>query len=129
MVDKVTADLKRMFGDEDYTWVQDGASPHTSGLTLNHLRSVLPDLFLPEDWPPNSPDDNPIENVFGFVESEIAARNPQTMKSLEANIRTVWKNLTPQYCRSCIEALPARLKQIIETKGEYVYEVKHTSVP
>lgn len=126
MVDQVIDDLNKMFGDQDYTWVQDGAKPHTSKMTMNHLRSVLPDVFPPKDWPANSPDDNPAENVFGYMESQIDERKPQTIKSLEGNVRAVWKKLTPQYCRSCIEALSARLEQIIETNGEYVYEVKHT---
>lgn len=124
MVDKVIPDLNRLFKKGEWTWVQDGASPHTSKMTLSHLKSVVPDLFPTDDWPANSPDDNPAENVFGFTESEVNAKSPETIKSLEGKIRAVWKKLTPQYCRSCIEALPARLKQMIDSGGEYVYEVK-----
>ncbi len=125
MVDEVIPDLDHKLGNGKWIWVQDGARPHTSKLSMAHLRDVVPDLIPKEDWPPNSPDDNPAENVFGYVESEVQAKGAQSLRSLEANIRSAWSKLTPQYCQSVIEAIPKRLKQITQTGGEYVYELKN----
>lgn len=124
MVDKVTSDLDKLFGHHNWTWVQDGARPHTSKATLEHLSRVMPHVLPKTDWPPNSPDDNPIENVFGYLDDKVQAKGATTKHALEQTVKAWWKKLTPEYCRSCIEAIPKRLKQIIESNGEYVYELK-----
>lgn len=124
MVDKVIPDINKLLKGVEWTFIQDGARPHTAKDTITHLTSKVPHLFPKADWPANSPDDNAAENVFGYIEGEIGPKNIQTIEALEKEVRKVWSNLTPEYCRKCIEALPARLKQIIETNGEYVYEVK-----
>lgn len=122
MVDKVVGDVDRLFGHHEWTWVQDGARPHTSKMTLAHLAQVVPDVLPRKDYPPNSPDENPAENAFGFLQANIQEKGPTTLRALESNIKYGWKHLTPEYCQSCIEKIPERLKQIIETNGEYVYE-------
>ena len=121
MVRKVVPDLNNLMKGVDWTFVQDGARPHTARRTLKTLTEELPHLFPASDWPPNSPDDNPIENVFGYLDSQIGPKSFTTPEALERGIRNAWKKLTPEYCRKCIEAIPSRLKQIIATKGEYVY--------
>ena len=123
MVRKVIPDLNRLMKEVDWTFVQDGARPHTARRTVATLTAELPHLFPASDWPPNSPDDNPIENVFGYLDSQIGPKSFTTQKALEAGVRNAWKKLTPEYCRKCIEAIPSRLKQMIATNGEYVYEV------
>jgi len=41
---------------------QDGALAHRSRHTVAYLRSnVPPEFFEPENWPPNSPDLNPVD--------------------------------------------------------------------
>lgn len=125
MVDKVIPDLNKMFGKNKWTWIQDGATCHTATISMDHLRSVVPDVFPKKDWPANSPDDNVIENTFGFMDAEVQAKGAQTLRSLEANVRSAWKKVTPEYCKKCIDTMPQRLKQIIDSNGEYVYELNN----
>ena len=125
MIDKVIPDINKMLGKKNWTWVQDGAKPHIAKVTLAHLRDNVPKFIPKEDWPANSPDINPIEYANGYVDSEVQAKKSTNIKSLGANVRNQWKNLSPEYCQNLINALPKRLKQIIATKGEYVYEVKN----
>jgi len=40
---------------------QDGAPAHRSRHTVAYLRSNVPDFIEPENWPPNSPDLNPVD--------------------------------------------------------------------
>ena len=112
--------LKRV----DWTFVHDGARPHTSKETLNALTPKVPHLFPKADWPANSPDDNLVEFQFGYLEDEIGPKECSTVQVLEREVRKVWKELTPEYYRKCTESLPSRLKQMIETNDEYIYEKK-----
>lgn len=123
MIKKVIPEINDKFSNNDWTWVQDGAKPHVSRYSVERLNDKVPNLLPPKDWPPNSPDDNPIENVFGFIEEKVREKNPQSVKALERTVRSAWRALTPEYCASCISAIPKRLKQIIQSKGEYVYEL------
>lgn len=122
MVDQVVDDLDKLFGHHNWTWVQDGARPHTSTDTRAHLTEVMPLVLPAKDWPPNSPDENPIENVFGYLDDKVQAKGATTLRALEQTVRRGWKELTPEYCENCIGAIPQRLAQIIKTGGEYVYE-------
>ena len=48
----------------NFIFQQDGARSHTSKHTIAYLVDHLPDtadLMLPEDWPPHSPDLNPLD--------------------------------------------------------------------
>ena len=40
---------------------QDGAPAHRSRHTVAYLRLNVPEFFEPENWPPNSPDLNPVD--------------------------------------------------------------------
>lgn len=126
MVDNVIPDINKMFKGESWTWVHDGARPHIARKTVNHLAEVVPDLFPSKDWAPNSPDENPAENSFGYLDAKVQEKGALTLRALKATVTKAWKEITPEFCRKAIEAIPKRLKQIIETGGEYVYELKDT---
>lgn len=124
MVTQVLPDIKKLMKGVDWVFIHDGARPHTSKLTTSMLTPKLQRLFPKGDWPPNSPDDNPAENAFGYLEDEIGPMACKTLPELERKVRKAWAELTPEFCRKCIEAIPKRLQEMIRTKGEYVYKKK-----
>ena len=68
------------------------------------------------DWPGNSPDLNPIENLLVVLENKVSEQ-PSTFKQLENVIKTVWtRDITFKYCCKLIEIIP-RLKMVIDNKG------------
>ena len=57
-------------------FMQDGATPHTARTTRAWLQQNGVELFGPW-WPSKSPDMNPIENAWGFIERNLRQRpNP-----------------------------------------------------
>ena len=48
-----------MTSGNNFTFQQDGAPAHRSRQTF--LRLNVPELVEPENWPPNSPDLNPVD--------------------------------------------------------------------
>ncbi|KAM4063611.1 DDE superfamily endonuclease [Hirsutella rhossiliensis] len=55
-----------------YTFIQDNAPVHTSRAVQNWLRDFLRENGVaPVDWPPYSPDLNPIENLWKLLKERI----------------------------------------------------------
>ena len=62
LLKKMIPQMNRLTRGEDYVFMQDSAGAHTAQLTLKYLgkRKHL-NLLEPHDWPPNSPDLNPVD--------------------------------------------------------------------
>src|ERR1043165_5573696 len=64
--DKVLAqgllqDIRQLSGVYGYVFQQDGAPAHRSRHTVAYLKANVPEFIEPENWPPNSPDLNPVD--------------------------------------------------------------------
>ena len=62
ILEPVLKDLSQiMFSGESFLFQQDGAPAHTSKLTQSWLKENIPDFITKEEWPPYSPDLNPMD--------------------------------------------------------------------
>ena len=73
---------------------QDGARAHTSKATIAWLDANIKHYIPLEDWPPNSPDLSPIENVWSIMATAVKCRprasvtasiEAPALKSMEIN--------------------------------------------
>ncbi|KAJ8342195.1 hypothetical protein SKAU_G00321230 [Synaphobranchus kaupii] len=105
---------ENLYGDADFIFQQDLAPAHTARTTNtwfnNHAITVL-------DWPANSPDLNPIENLWGIVKRNMRDTRPNNTKELKAGIKASWASITPEQCHRLIASMPRRIKAVICAKG------------
>jgi hypothetical protein len=83
----VKKDGNRLIGP-DFTFQQDGAKPHTSGATIEAIKSMGISLIGPDTWPPNSPDLNPLNYFFwNEVEVQLKTKTFNNVHELAQKIR------------------------------------------
>ena len=54
-------EIKNLANNDHFVFQQDGARPQTANSTINFLQNKVPELLQLKDWPPNSPDLNPVD--------------------------------------------------------------------
>ncbi len=93
----------KLYGDADFIFQQDLAPAHTAQGTKSwfndHGVTVL-------DWPANSPDLNPIENLWGTVKRKIRDTRPNNADELKATVKETWASIPPQQCHKLITSMP-----------------------
>ena len=80
-------------------------------------RSKIVKKFLGEnhvtalDWPGNSPDSNPIKNLWAKMKDLMAEKQPSRGKALIQTIKEVWvQEISADYCNSLIARCLANYK-------------------
>ena len=76
------------------TFVQDGVPAHAAKATQAWCKKNLPNFTEKTCWPPNSPDINPVENLWS-IRDEVVYKDPtpKTMKDLKRRLKQAWKKI------------------------------------
>ncbi len=69
------------------------------------------------DWPANSPDLNPIENLWGIVKRKMRDTRPNNADELKATVKETCASIPPQQCHKLITSMPRRIEAVIKAKG------------
>ena len=106
----------------DILVMEDGAGYH-EGAATKHRKEYEKDGgwhgWGPHTWPANSPDLNPIENLWHILRSNIRKRVPKPMRKedLIAAVQEEWAKLDMKKVNRLIESMPRRLQAVIDAKG------------
>ncbi len=107
----LTSFLKMLISFSSRIWHD---SAHTAKSTKswlhNHGVGVL-------DWPANSPDLNPIENLWSIVKRKMRNKRPTNPDELKATVKETWASIPPQQCHKLITSMPRRIETVIKAKG------------
>ncbi len=109
--------MEQHYQDNDVTFQQDGAPCHTAKKTCHFLESNDIKYIHPEDWPPNSPDLNPIENLWANIQNIVSKRKWKTQSGYERAIRDEWFKVTPDELHALIGSMPRRIAQCKKAGG------------
>ncbi|KAK3508014.1 hypothetical protein QTP70_010140 [Hemibagrus guttatus] len=97
-------------------WVfqHDNEPKHTARAMKEWLRKKH---FKVLEWPSQSPDLNPIENLWRELKICVAQRQPQNITALEEICMEEWAKLPATVCKNLVATYRKRLTSVIANKG------------
>ena len=121
LLEKMIPEMKNLANNGHFLFQQDGARSHTANITVQFLQNKVPELLYPTDWPPNSPDLNPID--YGIWENlservyQHKIRDTQHLKNL---IIEKWNQLPQEQVNRAIDQFRERLRKVINVSGKHI---------
>ncbi|POM64603.1 Transposase [Phytophthora palmivora] len=95
-------------------FVHDNAPAHTAKLTAGCLRELK---LISLGHPPQSPDLNPIENVWFIMKKELQKNPATSIDDLKVKLLDIWTSIDDDVVRKCVLSMPKRLKAVLASKG------------
>ena len=89
-----------------------------------HTSEYISDFFEERgiNWwvtPPESPDLNPIENIWGSLKQYLRTTyKPRNLDELKSGIQQFWMTLTPEICQRYIGHIQRVIPKVVEVYGE-----------
>ncbi len=70
-----------------------------------------------KDWPPQSPDLKPIEQICGELENKLDLSIVHSKESLWLELQKAWDDISVEVLRKYIDTMPERCAAVIDAKG------------
>jgi hypothetical protein len=114
-----------MNGVEGAIFQKDNAPVHTAYVVRDWLAEQD---FEVMNWPPYSPDLNPIENVWPCLKAKIYELHPEirgmpdndeTLEYVISVAQEAWSELASDMLENLAVTMPHRMKQVIDNDGWY----------
>ena len=109
--------MEEQLGDEQCLFQHDGAPCHKANVIPNWLREQNINILGP--WPGNSPDLNPIENLWSILKRRVEKQNPTYSDKLQALIMQEWAAISQDVAQKLIDSMPERIEEILKNRGQH----------
>ena len=93
----------------------DNDPKHTAKATTELLRQQPYEVMT---WPPQSPDLNPIEQLWSYLKNQLGKyeTDPSGVIELWERVQVEWHKIPVELCRKLVESMPNRIAQVIKIR-------------
>ncbi len=97
-------------------FMHDNARPHVAGVCQAYLQQHNVNVL---DWPPYSPDMNPIEHLWDHLDRKVRARvpQPQNHAQLRQALIEEWHRYPKHQINRLITSMPCRVESLVRANG------------
>jgi transposase len=99
-----------------WLFLQDNDPKHKAKKSMAELENLIGDRLLLH--PAYSPDLNPIEDMWSYLDLKLKNSNVQTIPSLQRFLNKEWNALPWTEIRKSVNSMPKRLKECIKLNGK-----------
>lgn len=108
----------KMFGSNIKDWVlqEDDDPKHSNSLCRAWKEQ---NGIVTIDWPSQSPDASPIENVWALMRTKLARKPVYNLEQLSKMLRRIWCSLSTDYAQKLVKSMPIRCQNILDYCGDF----------
>ena len=110
---------RKLFGKDNHSWIlqEDNDPKHRSKKAeewrdKNQVKRI--------SWPSQSPDLNPIENVWSVLKANVSNYKPTSAKELINIIKKEWKKLDIVFAQNLVPSMKNRISLVLTNKGDHI---------
>lgn len=98
-------------------FMQDGARCHTARATMEYLHRKK--VEVEKNWPPYSPDLNPIEQLWAQMKMHVGKVHPQTREELVRCVTEWWEKLPQATIDDLVLSFEHKIRRCMANGGQY----------
>ena len=99
---------------EGFIFQQDNASCHVSNHTMKFFTANEIELL---EWAAQSPDLNPIENLWSFMKKELSKMVIKNKQDLITKFNEIWSVIPEAYVKNLIDSMSRRIEEVLRSNG------------
>lgn len=99
-----------------YIFQHDNDPKHASKIVKQWFKEAKINVML---WPSQSPDLNPIENLWEILDKQIRSENFSNKEKLFQVLQRAWSSIDYKIIMNLIESMPRRCREVVNSKGYY----------
>ena len=110
---------KTFFGKDNNTWsLQEDNDPKHRSRKAKDWKADHQVKSL--SWPSQSPDLNPIENVWAVLKAHVSIYKPSSVKELIQVIKKEWKKLNNVFAENLVASMKNHVSLILSNEGDHL---------